>query len=206
MSSGCYVCTMSPKAAHLAKRERTRQRILDVAAIAFRKHGIDGVGVRDIMKQSGLTQGGFYFHFRDKEALFAEASRNAVTAGSEWLYDSIKNAPPGKELQSFIDTYLSPAHRDRPESGCLLSALGSDLARSDEARRREFSKLATAILDRISPYVPGPDPDARRRRAGVLLASMAGVLMAARVLGDSERSRALLSEARHFFSENFRSM
>jgi TetR/AcrR family transcriptional repressor of nem operon len=193
---------MSRKTPHPAKRERTRQRILDVAATAFRKHGIDGVGVRDIMKQSGLTQGGFYFHFRDKEALFAEASRNAVASGSEWLYDSIKSAPPGRELQCFIDAYLSPAHRDHLESGCLLSALGTDVARSDEARRREFSKLAAAILDRISPYVPGPDSDARRRRAGVL-ASMAGVLMVSRVLGDTERGRTLLTEARHFFSESF---
>lgn len=194
---------MSKVAAPTTKRARTRQRILAVAAAAFRKHGIDGIGVRDIMKRSGLTQGSFYFHFRDKEALFAEASRDAVEPFGSWLFEAIKSAAPGEELQAFINAYLSAAHRDHLEAGCVISALGADVARGNQTRRREFSKVAATIVDRIAPYVPAPDPDAARRRAGVLLASMAGVLMVSRVLADAQRSDALLAEARRFFSATF---
>jgi TetR/AcrR family transcriptional regulator, transcriptional repressor for nem operon len=62
------------------KSERTRRRIVRAAAREYRLHGIDGIGVRDIMKRAGLTQGGFYFHFPDKESLFEEASREAVVS------------------------------------------------------------------------------------------------------------------------------
>jgi len=183
-----------------AKRERTWQRILDVAARAFRKHGIDGIGLRDIMKQSGLTPGGFYFHFRDKEALFAEATRSAVGTDDEWLYESIKRAPPGKELQCFIAAYLSREHRDHLEIGCKISALGADVARGNDRRRREFSKFAATMVERISSYIPAQDPATRRARAGVLMASMAGVLTVSRILVDKHKSDALLAEARRFFS------
>src|SRR5215813_11845745 len=108
-----------------AKSERTRRKIVRAAAAAYRERGIDGVGVRDIMQRAGLTQGGFYFHFSDKDALLAEASRDGFETSTGWLLERVCAAAPEERLQTFIDAYLSPWHRDHPEAGCMMAALAS---------------------------------------------------------------------------------
>jgi TetR/AcrR family transcriptional repressor of nem operon len=194
---------MAVRKAAPSKSERTRRRIMNAATAAYRQRGIDGVGVRDIMKRAGLTQGGFYFHFPDKEALFNEASRDAATALAGAYVGIVESAPAGKKLKAFIDAYLSAEHRDHPESGCMMSALGSELARSDRKLRVAFTKTTAIILDKLAPYFPGATSAERFQRAGLLLASMAGVLMVSRVLSDPARSDALLARARQFFSASF---
>jgi TetR/AcrR family transcriptional repressor of nem operon len=188
---------------HSSKSERTRRRIVDAAARAYREHGLEGVGVREIMKRAGLTQGGFYFHFPDKEALFNEASREATVSLAAAYVDIAERAAPGKKLRAFIDAYLSAEHRQHPESGCLVSALASEVARGDRKVRAAFSKNVAITLERLAPYLPGATAAERTQKAGLLLASMAGVLMVARMLSDPAASDSLLAGARQFFSAAF---
>jgi TetR/AcrR family transcriptional regulator, transcriptional repressor for nem operon len=194
---------MTQRQSTSAKSERTRRRIVTAAAAAYRERGIERTGVRDVMKRAGLTQGGFYFHFRDKDELFAEASRQAVTTTAEWLFRAAEAASPGKQLRAFIDTYLSREHRDSPGSGCMISALGCEVARGERRLRAVFSGRTLIMLERLAPYLPGATAAERRQKAGVLLASMAGVLMASRVLTDSSQSDRLLEGARQFFAASF---
>jgi TetR/AcrR family transcriptional repressor of nem operon len=185
------------------KSEQTRQRIIEAAAAAYREHGIDGVGVRDIMKRAGLTQGGFYFHFADKDELLKEATREAALGSIRKFAGFADSAPQGKKLEAFVDGYLSAEHRDHPETGCMMSALGGEVGRVDAKTRAAFNDGVGIMLDLVSAYVPGETTAERRQKAGLLMASMAGVLMVSRVLDDPKSSDRLLANARRFFSETF---
>jgi TetR/AcrR family transcriptional repressor of nem operon len=185
------------------KSERTRQRIVSAAAAAYRERGIRGTGVREIMKRAGLTQGGFYFHFPDKDSLFREASREAALSSLSEYLASADKVPPEKKLGAFIDAYLSPRHRDHPETGCMVSALGGEVGRADPKQRAVFNGAVGIVLDRVSAYVPAPTAAERRQKAGLLMASMAGVLMVARILDDRTMSDRLLANARRFFTDSF---
>ena len=186
-----------------AKSDRTRRRILGAAATAFREHGVDHVGVRDVMKRAGLTRGGFYFHFADKDALLAEAIRDAAQSNAATHGSWAEGAPEGQKLQAFVEGYLSEEHRDHPELGCVVAALGGEIGRANARQRKAFTKGIDVVLERIAAYLPGATPAERQARAGLLISSMAGVLMVSRVLSDRTRSDALLAAARQFYSKNF---
>jgi TetR/AcrR family transcriptional regulator, transcriptional repressor for nem operon len=111
----------------------TRRRIVTAAAGEFREHGIVTTGLADLMKAAGLTHGGFYKHFESKDQVVAEACVEAMRA----LLEKLDAAP---SMGSVLGSYLSPRHRDDPASGCPLSALGSELARSDEKTREEATR------------------------------------------------------------------
>src|SRR5262245_10098091 len=102
-----------------------RERIVAAAARLFREHGFDGIGVADIMKSAGLTHGGFYGHFGSKDDLAAEACARALDR-SVTKWDAIA-AADGDPLATIVGSYLSEAHRDRPGSGCMVAAVGSDV-------------------------------------------------------------------------------
>ena len=186
-----------------AKSDRTKHRILGAAAAAFREHGLERVGVRDVMKRAGLTRGGFYFHFADKDALLAEATREAAASNAERHASWAERAPEGRKLQAFVESYLSEEHRDHPEVGCVVAALGGEIGRANAKHRKAFTEGIDIVLERIAAYVPGDTAAERRARAGLLISSMAGVLTVARALSDRTRSDALLADARKFYSNYF---
>lgn len=186
-----------------AKSDRTRRRILGAAATAFREQGVDRVGVRDVMKRAGLTRGGFYFHFADKDALLAEAIRDAAQSNAANHVSWAEGAPKGRKLQAFVERYLSEEHRDHPELGCVVAALGGEIGRANARQRKAFTEGIDVALGRIATYLPGATPAERHARAELLMSSMAGVLMASRALSDRTRSDALLAAARQFYSTSF---
>lgn len=174
---------------------------MGAAAAAFRERGLAGTGVREVMKRAGLTQGGFYFHFRNKNELFRAAALQALS--TSWLFEPMANAPPGSRLRVFIQTYLSAKHRDHPGSGCMMAGLGGEVARGSRTQRRDFDRLGAQMLAKLVPLVEGKDAGARRQAAALLLSSMSGVLTASRVLADERQSDALLAVARKFFIASF---
>src|SRR2546427_4760306 len=108
-----------------SKKEETRERILRAAARAIRKHGYEGVGVADVMKEAGLTHGGFYAHFKSRDALLAAAADQEGVESSEYLTRAIAAAKPGHELMALVDAYLFEGPVAAPEQGCALAAAGS---------------------------------------------------------------------------------
>ena len=111
---------------------KKHERILKEAARLFRARGFDGAGVAEIMKAAGLTHGAFYAHFASKEALEAEAVERAFAQSDTRIYALTTNTRDPK--RAFLDSYLSAGHRDHPGSGCVIGALGPEIARDSSAR------------------------------------------------------------------------
>jgi len=168
----------------------TRQRIMEAAAVLFRRHGIDAVGVDAVMQAAGLTHGGFYGHFASKEALVAEVSA-ASLARSARRWDRIsQQAPPAEALQRIVGSYLSAAHVAAPETGCVLTALGPEVARRPEAR----AALSTSIRDMVQALARCR-PDQPEPAALAALSTMVGAVVLARLADDPALADAFLQAA-----------
>src|SRR2546427_11247309 len=134
------------KAAGGSKKEQTRERILRAAARAIRRHGYEGVGVADVMKEAGLTHGGFYAHFESRDALLAAAADQAGAESIENLTRAIAAGKPGQELMALVDTYLSDRHVAAPEHGCAIAAAGSEVPRQQAEVRRAAGRRIKELI------------------------------------------------------------
>lgn len=180
-------------------RERAtenRAKVVAAAARLFREHGFDGVGVDAIMKEAGLTHGGFYANFASKGDLVAEA----VAKG---LADSRAKQRSQHSLQDFAARYLSPAHRTAVGEGCVLAALGPDAARHSDAVRAEATAHVKFEIDRLAGLLP-PGAPAARKRATTALASTIGALILARLVDDPRLSDEILAAAKTALAEGTR--
>src|SRR5262245_33579395 len=168
----------------------TRRRIVEGAAVALRARGPSGVGVADLMREAGLTHGGFYAHFSSKDALVAEAVGAAGEQSVRNLRTVVKRAGHKPALKAIVDSYLSAAHRDQPERGCSLAALGAELARDSPAARRALTAQIEGLLGLLAEHVPDRPGVTRRRQAMATLACLVGALTLSRIAED----RALADE------------
>jgi TetR/AcrR family transcriptional regulator, transcriptional repressor for nem operon len=170
---------------------RTRERILETAARRFRERGYEGIGVADLMKEAGLTHGGFYGHFSSKEELIAEASTRALT-GSLALLGEIAERASRDRLAAVAKAYLTSSHRDDPGSGCLLAALGPDVSRQGPAVRRRVSEYVRSAVDLLITLVPGKSKATRRTKAITTYATLVGAMVMARAVDDPALSQEIL--------------
>ena len=127
--------TASPVGSSQADKAASHERIVKAASRRIRRDGIDNVGVAELMKQAGLTHGGFYRHFESRDDLVAEAIAEALAQGSQRVQASAKLGGPSA-LAAIVDGYLSRLHRDKPETGCAVAALPTDVARCGRAPGR----------------------------------------------------------------------
>jgi AcrR family transcriptional regulator len=176
------------------RKEDTHDHILDVAGRALRREGYAGVRVADVMKEAGLTHGGFYAHFPSREALLVEAlaragrdSAAAVTRAAE-----SRRGKSGSAFRSLIETYLSDRHLASRETGCPVAALGSDMPRQSLAVRQASALRVARLIETVRETLPG----APRSTATVVAGTMVGTLQLARALGDNEEGHAVLAAAR----------
>lgn len=172
----------------------TRARILDVAGRLFRERGFDGIGVADLMKGAGLTHGAFYNHFESKDALACEASDQVLRQTTCAWADIANTSNDG--FGKFIATYLSRAHRDEPGSGCLVAALGADVARQEPSVRQSFTAALQPMIAFLTHHVGGRAKAKQRERALVTLATLVGTIVLARAVDDEELSDEFLHAAR----------
>ena len=181
--------------APVRSKEATHERIVETAARAIRRSGYAGTSVADIMKEAGLTHGGFYAHFPSREAMLAEA---ADRAGAEAVAASERiaaTAHPDQALQSVLRAYLSKEHVKSPEMGCPVAALGSEMPRQAPEVRRAATRRIKEMIDVVARQSPDwGQPDAHEH-ALVTAATMVGALVMARAVDDSKLSDALLKAA-----------
>jgi TetR/AcrR family transcriptional repressor of nem operon len=168
-----------------------RERILDVASRLFRERGLDGIGVADLMKNAGLTHGGFYGHFSSKEDLMAQACARSLE-GSVRKWSKISGGPGGKPLSSLVRSYLSTRHRDDPGAGCTVAALSIDIARHGPAVRHAFTHGMRSLIEVLAGAVSGKTRAAKRRTALAAYASMVGAIVLSRAVDDAELSEEIL--------------
>ncbi len=173
-------------------KEKSRHKIITVAAKEYRRRGIAGFGVDDAMKGAGLTKGAFYAHFSSKEELVREALHEAMTS-SPVLQDGTKN----QNLKQLVDHYLEIEHRDHPEKGCPIPSLIEEVARHPKRTREGFVSGAKEILSLIEAHLPkSKTPLARQKAALAIFSTMLGALQLARVTPDRDLSRKVLEAAR----------
>ncbi len=172
-------------------KEKTHAAIVDAAAERIRVGGFDALGVASIMAEAGLTHGGFYAHFRSRDALLAEAVMRLFDKACETVgYFESKHGADA--LEKYVDFYLSPRHRDDRDHGCPIPAL------SGEAQRQspEVKAAYEAGLEKLAARLGKLMPKGGTKAGLALLGEMAGVLGVSRAMGDVRQSAELLSTKR----------
>jgi TetR/AcrR family transcriptional repressor of nem operon len=184
-------------------KAKNHDNILSIAARSFREHGADTSGIGTVMKHAGLTKGGFYRHFQSKDDLFVAAVARAFEQMGKGMVEVARAAPEGQALQALIEHYLSTRHAQSPGVGCVVAALGPELARKPVSVRRRIERSLEAYREQLSAFVPGRTREERLQKCKLLFSSMAGVLMTARFTSDPELREQLLTQARTFFIKSF---
>ncbi len=180
-----------------ADKARNRERILDVASTQLRESGFEGVSIGDLMKAVNLTHGGFYGHFASRDDLIAAALDKALSEGEK---SSIKaGARKGtRTLKSIANSYLSRTHRDNPGSGCAVSALAGDVARSSRKNREIMSKHLAKYFENIRDVIG----DQRNEQLAIAIMSMmVGAVTLSRVMSDPAIADKVLLVARNAILE-----
>jgi len=179
-----------------SRKDETRGRILRAAARAIRKHGYEGVGVAEVMKEAGLTHGGFYAHFQSRDSLLAAAADQAGAESIEYLTRAIATAKPGQELLALVDTYLSDGHVANPERGCAIAATGSEVPRQEAEVRRAASRRIKDIIGLIERQFPEWGKSAAHDKAMGIAATLVVALVLARAVDDDQLSNRIRKAAR----------
>jgi TetR/AcrR family transcriptional regulator, transcriptional repressor for nem operon len=186
-----------------AHKDRTRARIIQTAARAFRERGVEPVGIAEVMHEAGLTHGGFYAHFPSKEALVAEAAVLGLAESRHEFVSAAAEANPQAPLVEIVRRYVSRYHRDNPAEGCAIPALTSEVAREPDLVRHAFTAALEEFITLLMEYMPGATPEAQHDAALVLAAGMAGAVALSRAVDDSTLSDRLLLAARRFYTDAF---
>jgi len=177
-------------------KQETHTRIVKKAAVLLREKGAHGVGVADLMKEAGLTHGGFYAHFDSREALVIEAFAYAMDRATERWRQIAAQTPPDKRLATIVDSYLTAVHRDDPGHGCTVPALGAEIVRESPKTRKAFAAKLDQMLDMIAEQIGDVPRKTARKQAMAMLATMAGTLLLARIAGNGELSNEILAAGR----------
>ncbi|MEZ2132243.1 MULTISPECIES: TetR/AcrR family transcriptional regulator [unclassified Sinorhizobium] len=176
-----------------AQAEANREAVINAASRLFREHGFDGIGLKDLMKGAGLTQGGFYKQFESKDDLAALASRRAMeNATRRWSAAAAASPDP---LAAVIGLYLSVGHREEKSDGCPLVALGADAARQSDQVRAPFQDGIRAHLQILDELMEETESSKSSGKAMVMLSLMVGAVTLSRIVKDESLSQGLLEVA-----------
>jgi TetR/AcrR family transcriptional regulator, transcriptional repressor for nem operon len=174
-----------------AEKDASHKRIVDAAAAQVRRDGVDAVRVSDLMREAGLTHGGFYRHFGSREELIDAAIDQALADGSRQT-EAGEAADP-QALAKVIDGYVSKAHRDNPGMGCGVAALPADVSRSGSRARGAYARQVRRYIERLVGLIRRPEADAKRDEAVMMLSALVGALSMARAVEDPELSDEILA-------------
>lgn len=177
-------------------KQETHQRVLAIAARALRENGPEGFAIAEVMQAAGLTHGGFYAHFRSKDAFLAETLGAVFAQAAERTARMVEGLPPRHALATYIDHYVSEAHRDHPERGCPIVALNSDLPRQSKKFRAAFDHGVKRLVDTLARWLAAAGFADAQNLAPSILSAMVGAVALARAVSDPQLSDELLAGAR----------
>jgi TetR/AcrR family transcriptional repressor of nem operon len=170
-------------------KTETHTRIVSVAAKRFRELGLEGIGVADVMKEAGVTVGGFYKHFNSRDELVVEALTTAFQDLDRWEEHT-------DTLTKGLTTYLSEEHRDGPGTGCALGALLGDMSRASRSAKAVYTERLKRTLAYSTGLVPADGNSDRRARAILTISAMLGAINLSRAVSDPNLSREILRKTR----------
>jgi len=174
----------------------THARIIKRASVRLREKGAHGIGVADLMKDAGLTHGGFYAHFDSREALVIEAFAYAMDRSTARWRQLVEQMPPDQRLAAIVNSYLTKVHRDDPGHGCAVPSLGAEIARESLKTRKAFMAKLEQMLDMLAEQIPDVPRKLARQQAMATVATMMGTLVLARIAGSGEFSDEILAAGR----------
>lgn len=180
-------------------KEITHKRIVETAARAIRRSGYDGTSVANIMKEAGLTHGGFYAHFSSRDAMLAEAADQAGAEAVAMLVTAAEAVPPEEALLEQVRVYLSEEHVNNVESGCPVAALGSEMPRQAPEVRRAATRRIKEMVEVVTRQLPSREQDVRAQ-AWLAMSTMVGALIMARAVDEPALSDEILEAALSHFS------
>jgi TetR/AcrR family transcriptional repressor of nem operon len=178
-----------------SRKELSHERIVATAARAIRRGGFHGVGVADIMKEAGLTHGGFYAHFSSRNALLAEALERGVQdcAARVALGTAVRQARGATALRALVEGYLSDRHLSDIEAGCPVAALVSEMPRQSDEVREASAQRVRGLVAAVRRALP---KDAPADSGPAIASQLVGALQLARALGGNAEGQALLKATR----------
>jgi TetR/AcrR family transcriptional repressor of nem operon len=179
-------------------KDEIHQRIVKDASRRVRAEGMSGAAVSSVMRDSGLTHGGFYKHFANKDDLLAESLSEAFREIADRLARVAKESRDGKPWKSIVKAYLSPEHCDHADFGCPLAALAPELARADPAMKERIVAAMKAYRVRLLPFVPGRRTADKERAFLTIISTMLGAVALARILPERAARANVLRTARDF--------
>jgi TetR/AcrR family transcriptional repressor of nem operon len=182
------------------EKQKTHERIVTLAAKRLREVGLEGIGVADLMKEAGLTVGGFYKHFASRDELVAEAVQLAVESWRRQL-EGKGIDPADVPFEDYANDYLSIRHRDHRGEGCAYAALTADIARSGDAVRAIATEGIRKNIESMTARMPQLGAADARRNAIITSCLMTGAVGLARVANDEGLSNEILEAARGFVKE-----
>ena len=177
-------------------KQETHDRIVRKASVRLREKGAHGIGVADLMKEAGLTHGGFYAHFDSREALVIEAFNYAMDRSTDRWRKLAEQTPPEKRFAAIVESYLTTLHRDDPGHGCAVPTLGPEIAREGAKARKAFAARLDEMIGMIADQLPELPRKAARAQAIAAISTMAGALVLSRIAGSGEFSEEILGSAR----------
>jgi TetR/AcrR family transcriptional repressor of nem operon len=186
---------VSIKGTTSSRKEITHERIVETAARAIRRTGYDGTSVADIMKEAGLTHGGFYAHFKSREAMLAEAADRAGAEAVAAMERTAASVPPEHALRAMKEAYLSKDHIEGVETGCGTAALVSEMPRQAPEVRRAATRRIKEMIDLVARQSPDWGKPGAHENALITVATMVGALVLARAVDDPKLSDALREAA-----------
>jgi TetR/AcrR family transcriptional repressor of nem operon len=178
-----------------ADKVASHQRIVEITATRLRVDGLSRPAIGELMKEAGLTHGGFYRHFGSRDELVDESIVRALWDGARRIADAAgaERDSGGDPLAGLIAAYLSPEHRDDLAGSCAVATLGADVARASDRTRSAYGDQVRSYLRVIEGLLDEPDPATRRRRAVLTLSALVGAVIMARAVSDPELSGELLA-------------
>jgi TetR/AcrR family transcriptional repressor of nem operon len=173
-----------------ADKAETRRQIVRTAGRMIRGRGLAETGVAEVMAAAGLTHGGFYRHFSSKDELAAAAVQASFAHMRARLEAITAKAPPGKGLEALIDTYLTEAHRDQPQHGCVMASVGMEAQRAGGIVQAAYEDGIARLLALFATQVKAPTQQQQQDRADAVLSVLVGGLLLARALKHDEAASA----------------
>ncbi|MFG3023904.1 TetR/AcrR family transcriptional regulator [Streptomyces sp. NPDC048254] len=171
-----------------AEKAATRARVLQLASRKVRTEGVTRPGVAELMKEAGLTHGGFYKHFASRDDLIAQAAAVALAEGTAKMQRSARKNEQDPRA-GLIDAYLARHHRDTPDTGCALVSLGASAGRGDQGFKEAYEKQVRTYLELIEGL---DDSEDARAEAMLTLSALVGAMLMSRAVTDQNFSDELL--------------
>jgi TetR/AcrR family transcriptional regulator, transcriptional repressor for nem operon len=192
--------TMRYRPEHKAE---THQKIVKDASRRIRAEGLTGAAVSAVMRDTGLTHGGFYKHFESKDELLLESLREAFREIIGILTRAAENSPPDAAWKAIVKTYLTPEYCNHAERGCPLTALAPELARGDKRMRGEVVAELVNYKTRMQAFMPGRRSADKECAFFAIFSTMIGAVQIARMLPDRQMQEKVLGNAREFLLRSF---